>query len=86
MRDECLSNFDRSNELPLKKKHHSAKETGLKYFREKAKGSVNLRREYESDLIKKIEGKSSSLRYDFTRFDQSWSGAWRVIEGVAVYR
>lgn len=86
MRDTYLSDFDRSNEQPLKKRQEGAKETGLKYFRERAKGSMNLRREYESVLINKIEGKNSSLRHDFNRFDQSWSGAWRVIEGVVAYR
>ena len=50
MRDTYLSDFDRSNEQPLKKRQEGAKETGLKYFRERAKGSMNLRREYESVL------------------------------------
>ena len=75
---EYASNFSRSIELSLDKKLQKAKETGLNHFRQNAKGSVNLRREYEMMLIQKMDQKARILRSDFNRFYQSWTGAWRV--------
>lgn len=78
IRTDYFDGFDKSSEIPLSKRLQKAKETGLKHFKEKAKGSMNLRREYELILTNKMEKKALSLRHDYNRFDRSWTGAWRV--------
>lgn len=77
-----IYSFGRSIELPLDKKLQSAKETGLKHFKQNAKGSANLRREYELLLVQKMEQKATKLQSDFNCFYRSWTGAWRVEELV----
>lgn len=79
---DSVYSFGRSIELPLDKKLKSAKETGLKYFKQKAKGSANLRQEYELLLIQKMEQKATKLQSDFNCFYRSWTAAWRVEELV----
>ena len=72
------ANFNLSTQVSLSIRVTLAKKMGLKHFQEKAKGSMNLRRECEWLLRKKIDEKTSSLRSDWNRFVQSWSKVWRV--------
>ena len=78
MKEIDAANFNPSTQVLLSSRVSNAKENGLKHFQEKAKGSMNLRRECESLLKNKIDEKTASLRSDWSRFEQSWIKVWRV--------
>lgn len=77
-----VPDFSPSIQVSLSRRLSNAKEVGLKHFREKAKGSMNLRRELESLLKNKMDEKATSLRSDWNRFEQLWKGVWRVGRGI----